>query len=181
MNLLYRSLSKVSSGIILVSLLLSLSGCISAPDNVGKGFIRAIASGDAGKALDYVCINDSNGSGQTTFVFAIQMDWGQDYYKVLNQNDKETQLLVSGRAKITLDNLQNFAKTSPDLQQFINDSRIDLPRIGAGLQVGVNFNGFYLSYDNLRKRWCVENRSIAGLKDYLIQQIADALKTFFTN
>jgi len=42
------------------------------PDDVSKSFIRAITSGDANRALDYVCIE--NGGG-ITLVFAIDVDW----------------------------------------------------------------------------------------------------------
>ena len=169
MNPNHRFLDRIFSGVVVFSLLLSLTGCSSA-DNVAKGFIRAIASGDAGKALDYVCVEDG-----VSLIFAIGMDWSDDYYKVLNQTSQETQVLVSGKAKITMDNLQNFAMASPDLQQYIIDNHIDLPRIGVGLQVAVNFDGLYIKYDEPRKKWCVEGRSITGLRDYLVNLFINVL------
>ncbi len=45
------------------------------PDDVAKSFIRAITSGDANRALDYVCIESGGG---ITLVFAIDVDWSDD-------------------------------------------------------------------------------------------------------
>ena len=83
MKQFYRVLCRVFNGIIVVFLLLSLTGCSSAPDNSAKGFVQELFSGNAGKALDYVCIGDS------VFLIAVQIDWNNGLYKVIGGNNQE--------------------------------------------------------------------------------------------
>ena len=48
--------------------------------------------------------------------------------------------------------------------------RIDLPDLKnaqVGMQVGIDFDGLYLSYDDHFRKWCVESKTILAFVEYL--------------
>ncbi len=144
----------------IVPLLLSLSGCASSsPTGVTRKFVHALTSGDAKGTLKQVCPE-----GIAT-VIVMDIDWSDEHYEETQNDGSVAQVRVSGRAIITAEHLEKFAK----------EMGVNLPRTGVGAQVGVNFDGVTLKYDHDRSKWCVDKKSISDLANYLISLFGQEL------
>jgi hypothetical protein len=140
-----------------ISLLLSLIGC-NGPDNTTKKFTRAIFAGDAETALDQAC--------GTMIIVAIRMDWRDDYYEEIYKDDYSAQVRVVGNLRMTAGDLNRFAAMA---KQYYD---IDLPdlknaQFQLGMQVGIKFDGIYLSYNDHFKKWCIESKTMLSFVEYL--------------
>jgi hypothetical protein len=52
-----------------------------------------------------------------------------------------------------------------------------IPQMGAGVQFGVDFDGFYMKHDELRNKWCVDGKTYFSFLQYLYQMVVNQLST----
>ncbi|MFH2103366.1 MAG: hypothetical protein ABIJ39_08440 [Chloroflexota bacterium] len=164
-----RVSKTISFLVFSIALLVGLSGC--APyERISRQYIRALTSGNAQKALDVVC------SEGITIAVAIPMDWSDDHYVTTFQSETSARVRVLGKVQIIIRDLEIYLEEAkkyyPDLP--IPDlSGLD-PQIG--IQVGIDFDGVYLKYDDIRKTWCIENnKTMSAFVTYLVTMFTEEL------
>ncbi|MBE3141794.1 MAG: hypothetical protein IMZ53_14560, partial [Thermoplasmata archaeon] len=116
--------------------------------------------------------------GNVDAIVAIHADWSDDVYKVLYKDNSSAQVRVSGRLIVSAENLERYFPMIREVLLQKGYQVPDLPavtQIGAGVQFGVDFDGFYLEHDDLRNKWCVEGSTYYAFLQYLYQMVIDQL------
>jgi hypothetical protein len=153
---------KVLIGALFIVAALSVASCgvvnsvLNPPESVSKGFVRAVFSGDAETALDRSC--------GTMIVVAVKMDWQDDYYEEVYKDDTSSQVRVKGKLRVTIKDLERFAEPA---KQYYGIELPDLQGVQGGFQIGIDFDGMYLSYDENLGEWCIESKTMIAFVEYL--------------
>jgi hypothetical protein len=165
-----RASKSICFLIISLALLVGLTGC-GPHERITQSYIRAITSGNAQKALDQTC-SDSG----IAIVVAFPLDWSDDQYVTTFESDMSARVRVLGKVQIIIRDLEAYLEqiqlyypeiVLPDLSGF--DPQI-------GIQVGIDFDGVYLKYDDIRRSWCVENnKTMAAFAVYVVDMFTEQL------
>ena len=164
----YKSILTITC----LALALSLVGCNSRT-TIAKDFMSTIFAGKARDALKLLCVD-----GGVDAIVAIHADWSDEIYKELYKDDDMSQVRVSGRLIFSGEDLQRYFPMVREVLLQKGYQVPDLPesaKIGAGLQFGVDFDGFYLQHDDLRNKWCVEGDTYYSFLQYLYQMVIEEL------
>ena len=154
------------------ALVISLAGCQkfstsrSSPEGTARGFFRAIFSGDADKALDYVCIDPDSG---LVFMVAVELDWKEEDFEILSSDDQSADVLATGRIKATAQDMQKLfellaQENIPELPEYFK-----LPKVGVGVQANIYFD--HLTVVKNRNKWCIPESSSIDFWVYLTELI----------
>lgn len=149
-----------------LTLVLSLSGCAhrkgkSGTLAVARQFVRGFTSGDVEQELDAMCSYENSG-----VVVAVDVNWERENYTLIdNASSKVATIRVQGRMRFTLTQIKKFAKSLG----------VEIPRVEAGTQIGVNFDGFSLAQEN--GEWCVPRSTKDAFYNYVWEQVLDNLES----
>ncbi len=157
---------KLFIGGLLLATMFILIGCGSSPllskeVGVAKDFVEGVFSGDPDRALDKVCI----GEGSVIIIIAVEADWEDHGYELLSSSEESANVLVTGRLRVTAENLQDFFV---ELEE-------ELPKAGVGVQIGISQE---LAILNERGRWCVPEESIKSFRNYLVDLLVEELESY---
>ena len=150
--------------LLVILLVFSLGGCGHRKGKSGalataKQFVRGFTSGDVDQELDAMCSYENSG-----VVVAVDVNWGKENYELLgNTSGKNVTVRVQGRMRFTVTQIKKLAKSLG----------VEIPRIEAGTQIGVNFDRFYLKQEN--GEWCVPRGTKDAFYNYVWEQISDNL------
>jgi hypothetical protein len=165
-----KAKGRLFSALVALALLLGLSGC-GPTTSTPKKFMRSLFSGNATETLEYLCVD-----GGMDAIVAVRANWTDDVYKIVYQDDTSAQALVSGRLIISAENIEHYLPAVRDmlLQQGLDVPELpQAPQVGMGVQFGVKFDEFYMKYDDLRGKWCVDGSSYYNFLRYMYEMVVE--------
>jgi len=119
------------------------------------------------------CVHD----GGIIAIIAIDANWGQENYEILNQAENSATVRVEGRIRITIENIDQYIEDLTQLEEVLPDldiPEINLPRTGVGIQININYQEMEMK--KCDQGWCVTKDGVYGFYSYILEQIISVLE-----